>query len=97
MGRTKKRKEIWTPSKSPAQRVAAKIIKKSPHKNSRRALYQVFNKEMSKRKAAKANDISFSSLQRRTSGQVAMEKGRGKKKTSLINWKRRLWQDICLK
>ena len=81
MGRTKKRKEIWTPSKSPAQRVAAKITKKykSPHKNSRRALYQVFNKELSIRKAAKANDISFSSLQRRTSGQVAIEKGRGPK------------------
>lgn len=79
MGRNKKKKEIWTPSKSPAQKVAAKITKKykSPHKNARKALYQVFNKQLSIRKAAREHNISYSSLQRRTSGLVEIDKKRG--------------------
>lgn len=79
MGRTRKRKEIWTPSKSPAQKLAKQISRKykSPHKVARKALYQVFNKQLSIRKAAREHNISYSSLQRRTSGLVDVEKKRG--------------------
>lgn len=79
MGRTRKRKEIWTPSKSPAQKLAKQISRKykSPHKVARKALYQVFNKQLSIRKAAREHNISYSSLQRRTSELVDVEKKRG--------------------
>lgn len=43
----------------------------------RKALYQVFNKQLSIRKAAREHNISYSSLQRRTSGLVDVEKKRG--------------------
>ncbi|XP_062605485.1 uncharacterized protein LOC134267284 [Saccostrea cucullata] len=81
MGRTKKRKEIWTPSKSPAQRLAAKVSRKykSPHKTVRKALYQVNQNKLSIRRAALENNLSFSFLQRRTSGKVDVDSKRGPK------------------